>query len=108
MHPPNARRSAGFTLIEVLIAVAIIGILAAIAYPRYTAYVERSRLADGHAGLMQAAGEMERCYTAYYSYKEECLKTKASPERVYTTIKLVEKGLFVVGCGIRPLSWARI
>lgn len=83
MHPPNARRSAGFTLIEVLIAVAIIGILAAIAYPRYTAYVERSLRADAHAGLNIAAGELERCYTRTYSYSD-CDITEASPEGSYT------------------------
>lgn len=90
MHPPNARRSAGFTLIEVLIAVAIIGILAAIAYPRYTAYVERSLRADAHAGLNIAAGELERCYTRTYSYNkangggEGCTITGSSPEKHYS------------------------
>ncbi|WP_349610865.1 type IV pilin protein [Halomonas sp. H10-9-1] len=82
MNPPNARRSAGFTLIEVLIAVAIIGILAAIAYPQYTAYVERSLRADAHAGLNIAAGELERCYTRTYSYSD-CDITSPSPEGSY-------------------------
>lgn len=90
-HRPKGRRDhfryqTGFTLIELLIAVAIIGILAAIAYPSYTGYVERARLSDGQAGLMQAAGEMERCYTRNYSYEASCLQTNASPEGVYPTI----------------------
>src|SRR5690554_3899978 len=85
----STRRSAGFTLIELMIAVAIIGILASIAYPSYQRYVERSRLSDGQAGLTQAAGEMERCYTQNYSYDEDCLLTTSSPEGVYPTIEFV-------------------
>src|SRR5690554_7625693 len=69
-----------------MIAVAVIGILASIAYPSYQRYVERSRLSDGQAGLMQAAGEMERCYTQNYEYQEGCLVTTSSPEGVYPTI----------------------
>ncbi|WP_258306311.1 type IV pilin protein [Halomonas sp. A11-A] len=86
----STRRSAGFTLIELMIAVAVIGILAAIAIPSYQGYVERSRLSDGQAGLMQAAGEMERCYTQNYEYQEACLQTTSSPEGVYPKIGFLD------------------
>lgn len=58
----------GFTLIEVMITVAIIGIVSAIAYPSYTEYIRRGHRADARAGLLQAAQWMERAATATGTY----------------------------------------
>ncbi len=65
MSPPlHARHSSGFTLIEVMIVVAIVAILSAIALPSYTEYIRRGHRADARAGLLQAQQWLERASTA--------------------------------------------
>ena len=87
-HPSTGRFShngqRGFTLIELMIVVVIIGIIASIAYPSYTRYVQKSVRTDAHAGLMQAASVLERCYTRAYAYSDCPLDDPIhSPERNY-------------------------
>ena len=63
-------KNSGFTLIELMIVVAIIGILAAIAYPSYQNHVENTRRSVAQAELMELAQWMERRYTASYDYRD--------------------------------------
>ena len=64
-----ARRcQAGFTLIELMIAVAIVGIIAAVAYPQYTSYIQRSRLAEATGNLSTTRVRLEQFYQDNRSY----------------------------------------
>lgn len=60
----------GFTLIEVMIVVAIIGILLAIALPSYRAYVIRGDRASARAAMLEAQQFMERFYATNNKFHE--------------------------------------
>lgn len=62
------RSESGFTLIELMITVAIIGILAAIAYPSYQDSILKGRRAEGRTALLNLLQQQERYYTQTGSY----------------------------------------
>ena len=68
---PRQRSAAGFTLIELMITVAIVAILAAIAMPSYSAYIARARRAEARTQLLQAAQFMQRFYAANDRYDQD-------------------------------------
>lgn len=59
---------AGFTLIELMIAVAIAGILVAVGYPAYQGVIQESYRKSAQADLMAFAAAMERHHTGSFSY----------------------------------------
>lgn len=62
------RRTGGFSLVELMVVVAIVGLLAAIAYPNYTEHAQKSRRNTAKAALAEAALFMERNMTLYGCY----------------------------------------
>jgi type IV pilus assembly protein PilE len=83
----------GFTLIELMIAVAIVGILAAIAIPSYTAYVKRANRTDATRTLSSIAQALERCYSQNFTYSNTapfvCAANNGpvvSPQGYYTIV----------------------
>jgi len=61
----------GFTLIELMITVAIVAILAAIALPSYTSYIAKARRAEARTHLVEAAQFMQRFYAANDSFVKD-------------------------------------
>lgn len=88
MNTPR-RRTHGFTLIEMMVTVAIVGILAAVGYPSYLEHLAKGRRADGRAALVDLAQRMERYYTERSTYATATLGNSGiypstSPQGYYT------------------------
>lgn len=60
----------GFTLIELMITVAIVGIIAAIAFPSYMSSVRKTNRAEAKTELVDVAQRLQRCYTAYARFDD--------------------------------------
>lgn len=69
VHRRVSVKKRGFTLIELMIVIAIIAIFAAMTYPRYGDYIRKSRRTAATTALVQAQTELEKLYGQQGSYR---------------------------------------
>ncbi len=80
-------KRSGFTFVELLIAIAIVGILAAIAIPSYSAYTRRANRTDATRTMTFDSQALERCYSQAFTYVNcatAMVGAKPSPQGYYT------------------------
>ena len=75
----QSMKNRGFTLIEIMIVVAVIGILAAIAFPSYQSQIRKSNRAAAQAVLMDAANKQQFYLTSQREYADTLAKLNVTP-----------------------------
>lgn len=86
------KKQHGFNLVELMIVVAIVGIIAAIAYPSYQEQMRKTRRADCSGALASFASTMERYYTVNNTYAGAGAGTPPTAPTIFPTTCPVDGG----------------
>jgi type IV pilus assembly protein PilE len=95
-----SRRSSGFTLIEILITIAIVAILAAVALPNYRDYVTRGKIVEATGGLGDARVKMEQYFQDNRKYPDAC--TTSAPTAAQVQVQTLQN--FDLTCATTPAT----
>jgi type IV pilus assembly protein PilE len=100
---PYRRR--GFTLIEMLITVAVVAILAAVALPNYTDYVRRSKIVEATSGLSDMRVRLEQYFLDSRQYPATCVAPAAGPAPATKIYLPASSKFFTVTCALTATTY---
>ena len=98
-------RGDGFTLIEVMITVAVVAILAAVALPSYFEYVTRSKLVEAKSNLSDMRTRMEQYFLDNRSYPNNCIPAASGPAGAGNIYLPASAKFFTVTCALTPTTY---
>ena len=101
----SASRFAGFTLIEVMITVAVIAILAAVALPNYIEYVTRSKLVEAKTNLSDMRTRLEQYFLDNRKYPGTCAAYASGPAPANTIYLPASVKNFAITCALTDTTY---